>query len=802
MRKLDGEHIGGELLLLLGDTLTVLLLTAGGAFAWVSVYVLPSHPLFDLGALAACCAGASVAAAALLAWRRGLWAVLALLAAGGFAFWRLWEKVNEDWPLSGLRPGVWDFLNKYPEAPYLACAMLALVMALIVIRTRAWYLAAMVSVMLVLSPILNGTLPMWGAMLASFSAWGAMLLTAFFSRKDPGSLGRAQLLSLTGMWAMILLLVMTLPMEGYLRPQWATDARSSLIRGVTVQMERLMDMDVEELGSGIFADLGLDLSIPGEGGSVEVSGPAGAVPGIGNGPGGTGLRDREDLLAAGPRRYAGRTVMTVSSSQPGGGRIYLRGGSLGIYTGDAWERLEAETGAAPSLYPAQTAEEGQRAVLTIRDISFQGTYYYPYRLTDGWGTTDESGRLTMSGGEEGLFSSSERYEVGCIPGTPEDGFTPLTGYLAEEELGYRREVVPDYLIVPNSVRDVLSNCLTNEKWQMVIGSLEAELETAGEEEREALEASLEQVLQAANASRTLEDFGGMVELTDGMSPLERFRAVMTAASRTAALLEALAVYDPATPAMEAGEDFVDHFLTEGRGYCVHFATAGTLLLRLQGIPARYVSGYAAQLDQRGRGDVQDSDAHAWVEVYIDGCGWYPVEMTPGYSGTGDGAILSEDPASPVPETPDEPEPEEETPDDPEPGLPEPLPGETPPEEEAPEGPAFVFPWRAVLWTLLSLGALAGGYALSFLPRRLARGDADTNRSTINAYRRCRRVVDLGGSEDELLEELGRKARFSQHTLTEEEREAAWARLEAAKDQLLARRGGWRKALVWLIRPLL
>ena len=800
MRKLDGEHIGGELLLLLGVALPALLLTAGGAFAWVSVYVLPSHPLFDLGALAACCVGASVAAAALLAWRRGLWAVLALLAAGGFAFWRLWEKVNEDWPLSGLRPGVWDLLNKYPEAPYLACAMLALVMALIVMRARAWYLAAAVSVLLVLSPILNGTLPMWGAMLASFSAWGAMLLTAFFSRKDPGSLGRAQLLSLAGMWAMILLLVMTLPMEGYTRPQWATDARNSLIQGVTAQMERLMDMDVEELGSGIFADLGLDLSIPGEGGSVAVSGPAGAVPGIGTGPGGTGLRDREDLLAAGPRRYAGRTVMTVSSSQPGGGRIYLRGGSLGIYTGDAWERLEAETGAVPSLYPAQTAEEGQRAVLTIRDISFQGTYYYPYRLTDGWGTTDESGRLTVSGGEEGLFSSSERYEVGCIPGTPEDGFTPLTGYLAEEELGYRREVVPDYLIVPNSVRDVLSNCLTNEKWQMVIGSLEAELETAGEEEREALEASLEQVLQAANASRTLADFGGMVELTDGMSPLERFRAVMTAASRTAALLEALAVYDPAAPAMEAGEDFVDHFLTEGRGYCVHFATAGTLLLRLQGIPARYVSGYAAQLDQRGRGDVQDSDAHAWVEVYIDGCGWYPVEMTPGYSGVGDGAILSEDPAEP--ETPDEPEPEEETPDDPEPDLPEPLPGETPPEEEAPEGPAFVFPWRAVLWTLLSLGALAGGYALSFLPRRLARGDADTNRSTINAYRRCRRVVDLGGSEDELLEELGRKARFSQHTLTEEEREAAWAHLEAAKEQLLARRGGWRKALVWLIRPLL
>ena len=38
MGRLDGEHIGGKLLLLLGDTLTTLLLTLGGALAWVSVY--------------------------------------------------------------------------------------------------------------------------------------------------------------------------------------------------------------------------------------------------------------------------------------------------------------------------------------------------------------------------------------------------------------------------------------------------------------------------------------------------------------------------------------------------------------------------------------------------------------------------------------------------------------------------------------------------------------------------------------------------------------------------------------------
>ena len=695
--------------------------------------------------------------------------------------------MNEGWTLSGLSPRIWDLVDRYPAALYLLCALLALVMALTVIRARAWYLAAMLSVLPVLPAIIEGTLPMWGAMLASFSAWGAMLLTALFPRRDPGSLGRAQLLSLAGMWTLILLLVMALPMEGYTRPQWATDARSSLIRGVTAQAERLMNMDLEALENGLFAELGLDFRIPGEGGSTAVSGPAAEISGT-SASGGTGFRQREDLLAAGPRRYAGRTVMTVSSNQPGGGRIYLRGGSLGTYTGEAWERLETRTGAAPSLYPAGTLAGGGTAVLSIRDTSFQGTYYYPYHFIDligGWEMADESGRLAISGGEgwtAGLFSSTERYEVGCVTGTPEDGFTPLTGRLAEEELRYRQEVLPDYLAVPDAAREALESCLTGERWQLVIESMESRL----------------------------EDFGGMVELTDGMDPPERFRAVMTAASRTAELLETLAFYDSGTPAMEAGEDFVSHFLRQGRGYCVHFATAGALLLRLQGIPARYVSGYAVSLDSQGRGEVLDSDAHAWVEVYIGGCGWYPVEMTPGYSGGEGDVTLSEDAETTVPEVPDAEEPGD--PETPEPEQPEEVPeqseadpaapGEELSEEEGAEEPSFVFPWRPVLGTALALGALWGGYALSFLPRRLAGENPDTNRSVINAYCRFRRAAALGGGGDEVLEELGLKAKFSQHTLTEEERRTAWERLEAVKAELLARRTGWRRLLLRLLGPLL
>ncbi|WP_339244656.1 transglutaminase-like domain-containing protein [Paenibacillus sp. FSL F4-0243] len=84
----------------------------------------------------------------------------------------------------------------------------------------------------------------------------------------------------------------------------------------------------------------------------------------------------------------------------------------------------------------------------------------------------------------------------------------------------------------------------------------------------------------------------------------------------------------------SGSDFVDHFLFETKqGYCVHFATAMTVLLRSAGIPARYVQGF-------GPGTLQDDtmpakylvtqgDAHAWVEVFFAGAGWVPFDPTPG-----------------------------------------------------------------------------------------------------------------------------------------------------------------------------
>lgn len=86
-----------------------------------------------------------------------------------------------------------------------------------------------------------------------------------------------------------------------------------------------------------------------------------------------------------------------------------------------------------------------------------------------------------------------------------------------------------------------------------------------------------------------------------------------------------------------GNDFLMSLLEETReGYSIHYATVGTLLFRTLGIPARYVEGYLVTPDDiQGAKSyseiaINEKNAHAWTEIYIDFVGWIPVELTPPY----------------------------------------------------------------------------------------------------------------------------------------------------------------------------
>ncbi len=257
------------------------------------------------------------------------------------------------------------------------------------------------------------------------------------------------------------------------------------------------------------------------------------------------------------------------------------------------------------------------------------------------------------------------------------------------------------------------------------------------------------------------------------------------------------VYDLNTPRLPAGEEFVLYFLQESnRGYCVHFATAATMLLRTAGIPARYVTGYSVTGNGTDWVTVTEDDAHAWVEYYVNGVGWLPLDPTPAADDTQStpGTVVPEQPQQDQQQNqPQNPQP------DPEPDSVEP---DVPAEQEK---PAQKMPqkgenglWWLVLPAFCLFVQVRRWLIVRGRNRRCTRGRP--NQQALALWRwlwalgkRC------GVLPEEELFRLAEKARFSQHTLTEEElgllRQAVELRITQLKQQSAMRRFWLRYGLV-------
>ncbi len=73
---------------------------------------------------------------------------------------------------------------------------------------------------------------------------------------------------------------------------------------------------------------------------------------------------------------------------------------------------------------------------------------------------------------------------------------------------------------------------------------------------------------------------------------------------------------------------IDAFLFDTRaGFCEHYASAFTFMMRAAGIPARVVTGYQGGLDNGDYWLVRQSDAHAWSEVWLESHGWLRIDPT-------------------------------------------------------------------------------------------------------------------------------------------------------------------------------
>ncbi len=87
-------------------------------------------------------------------------------------------------------------------------------------------------------------------------------------------------------------------------------------------------------------------------------------------------------------------------------------------------------------------------------------------------------------------------------------------------------------------------------------------------------------------------------------------------------------YTLTPPGLE--RDSVDDFLfNTRRGFCGHYASAFTMMMRVAGIPARVVGGYqGGDWNQIGGYLIlRQSHAHAWSEIWLPGSGWTRIDPT-------------------------------------------------------------------------------------------------------------------------------------------------------------------------------
>lgn len=593
----------------------------------------------------------------------------------------------------------------------LALAVLALALGWAVVRARRWWMV----LLLTLPPLLPGLLadlyPDWPAFMALAASWCAMLLTGLCRWAPPSARGRLNLAALAGAAAALWCVTLLFPREGYARPQWALTLEGEL-QTVTGRLS-----DFFSRFQGPFRE------------TVTYVGAAGEA----------------DLAHAGPLNYTGRTVLRLTSDR--GGRMYLRGSSLGEYRDGRWsalpdgayreylDRLEAaEHPSSPLLFPALRAEHGQAHTATIDNVGQVGACVYaPYfPAAQPW---SELGILPVEDSYFARLQGQWTHTVAFVeldPALERGGAEPA----AQQELNaYRAYVYAHYLTVPDELRGPLESFYRDHA---------------------------------------------------GSSPLP-----LVCAARVADILGELCAYDLDAPAPPEGADPVLYFLNESRrGYCMHYASAATLLLRTLGIPARYVSGFAAEAVPGRTVNVPDRAAHAWVELWLDDFGWYPVEVTPAAAldwMQSTAADPFEPPSAPIEESrepePSSPPPEPSQTAEPSQAPATALPADSDGDEAAGSAAARAELWK---WPAAAAGLAALLWLGQFLPkafRQLRLSGKNRNRTALYAYGCLRRMERWGGRVDPRALELAQKARFSQHTLTQEELDQLRGFVDRERDRL-------------------
>ena len=469
--------------------------------------------------------------------------------------------------------------------------------------------------------------------------------------------------------------------------------------------------------------------------------------------------DSENLSAEGERLAEGEYVLAVKSEVEG--KLYLRGSSLGHYDGDSWDMGEEYTG------------------------EFRSLLLLGERLSD-----KKSHTLTVES------------QSGSLLYTPYGFQEPKNGAVFENYVSSSSAKTYSFTYVDPA--NYIAALRSNGSYS----ALEEEYEYWAQEAYTKLE---------ANEKAALLTIAENAGIFSGGDPYDT-------ALKVASYIKNAAEYTLEPGKTPQDQDFVLYFLLESKqGYCVHFASAAAAMLQALEIPARFVTGYAVNIEQAGVWTaVTDENAHAWVEIYLSGTGWTPVEVTD----SADNSPLTNQPApspetTPAPQSTATPEPssspeasldggtEPEASDTPAPegstidaptdsSLPGAATGEPPSSETTDSGStAEETPKKKVspLWLLLLLPPLLGfGYYKLrdfILRRRAEKLQKPGKKNALLCWQYLKKLQRWGAHGSERAEEIAERITFSNHPLSEEEQKYLLETIEKAQRTLQAKLPKWK-----------
>ncbi|MCB9759920.1 MAG: transglutaminase domain-containing protein [Alphaproteobacteria bacterium] len=259
---------------------------------------------------------------------------------------------------------------------------------------------------------------------------------------------------------------------------------------------------------------------------------------------------------------------------------------------------------------------------------------------------------------------------------------------------------------------------------------------------------------------------------------------------------------------EAEDPTADFLFGDLTGYCVHAAHAMVWMMRTQGLPSRVATGYAVDAaDRRGSAIIiRDHQAHAWAELYLEGFGWLPVDVSPANNLDPPSQPLDEQMADALADMARGEGPEETPRDN---GL-----GQRPPPDLSWVLPSLVALLKGLLWAL-GLGLLPGHYAVKLWRRLVPRFAGPralprvSYRAALDALSELGFVRDEGETRERFARRLAETspsfARLTelhlQGALGDPEKPPApdllRGALSAVQGELSQAAPGWRRALGWL-----